>query len=319
MSQFSFKRDSELYIVYGSSQYKLDISEINFSQTIQEDSYSNKTLQEQNFFEQSQIYKVNPANFMFTIPAIREGDLKVIFNRLLDCNEFSLYVKTSQDLFSISECAVTKGVFLADKYAPLRLKITGQGSKLTREGDASTAIPGTPVARSAGRTYNRVKDIAIYIDTGSAIDSLTEVNVELVNTIKWRNDLTIRSCESEQTLTYPTNFYLEKKALRGSFNSHIVDDFEIFKNSALEIKIGEIIGATHYGFSFDLDNVFILPRLRTGEIFEYAYTWRLVSEPASLHEIIDYVTYVPGDEASILDYLNSPILDYLNNPILESV
>ena len=48
MRNLTFKNtDVEVHLVYGTSQYKLDFSEISFGQTFIENSYAVKTLQSQ--------------------------------------------------------------------------------------------------------------------------------------------------------------------------------------------------------------------------------------------------------------------------------
>jgi hypothetical protein len=318
LSLFSFKQETNLYIVYSGIQYLFDISEINFSQTIAEDSYSEKTLQVQNLFEQSKIYKANPANFEFKFPAIREDDLKVIFNRLLDCYTFDIYVETGQDLFKITNCILTKGLFKADRFKPLALIVNGEGSQLSRVGDAGVGIPGTPEARSGDRTYNRVKDVSVLIDTAPEITNLTSVETEITNKITWRKNVIIEGCESGQTIKYPIDFTVDKKEVSGNFFSNIVSDTTFLRDSTLQIQIGEIVGSTFYGFDFNIPNAVITSRPVTGQIFKHAYNWRLISNPASLYEVINYETYAPGAAGAILDNFNNPVLDFIDDAILES-
>ena len=47
MPSYNFKREAQLFVVQGGNRYRIDISEINFSQTFAESSYPVKTLHAQ--------------------------------------------------------------------------------------------------------------------------------------------------------------------------------------------------------------------------------------------------------------------------------
>ena len=70
---FEFQKESILYIVYNSTNYKLHASTFDFNQTFKQDSYETKTLHSPtSLFEGSSINTANPANFSFTIPMLDE-------------------------------------------------------------------------------------------------------------------------------------------------------------------------------------------------------------------------------------------------------
>lgn len=319
MSIYSFKRDVKVYVVYQDTQYNLDIIDINFTQTIKEESRTQKTIQLQQMFESSRIYEANPAVFAFTLPAIRETDLKVVFNRVLDCYTFDLYIKTNQDTLKLANCIMTRASFEANKYKPLKFQVSGEASKLTREGDGSFVIPGTIDIRSGTKTYNRLNYVAATINTSISVERITSFSAEILNEIKWDDDTIIEGCSDNKVFTYPETFTIDRKKVIGSFSSYEVSDLEYFNQAYLQLQIGELSGATFYGFQFNLPTVLITGRLVTGEIFTHAYDWRLTDFAGDLNEIIYYVTYPEGAEGAILDYLGDPILDSWNDPILESI
>ena len=79
MRNLTFKNtDVEVHLVYGTSQYKLDFSEISFGQTFIENSYAVKTLQSQSSFEGSVINRANPAEFEINIPLLANPRNKVL-------------------------------------------------------------------------------------------------------------------------------------------------------------------------------------------------------------------------------------------------
>ena len=56
MPVYQFKRDSKVYLVDElNNQYNIDISDISFGQTFMEKSFEVKTIQSQDFFEDSVI------------------------------------------------------------------------------------------------------------------------------------------------------------------------------------------------------------------------------------------------------------------------
>lgn len=300
----SFKREAKVYIYYddgsttGDKLYQIDISEITFGQTFTEHSYSSKTLQEQNMFEQSVINKANPANFELTFPAIRESDLRILFDRALDCDTFDIYVETAYDVFKIDTCVVTNARFIMERLKPLSMGITGEGVKLARVGTAGEySLPTTPEART-GRTYNRLSDLSITLGTETLDTRLASITVELQNEVKWIPYTTVHGALSVgiSGAQYPSNFTVEKRILAGTVTRYLTEDNSQLltwgTNSALNITAGQDIGDTYgvYGFELDLTNCSFTNRLDTGEVFTQSYDWRLTQNPTNLSDIVTYTT-----------------------------
>src|SRR5210317_86114 len=126
MTGFNFLKQAQLYLVWSNKQYNIDIQEVSFSQTFTENSYSVKSLHTQNMFEASVINTANAANFSFTVPVLKEDDLSVIVDRLLDYDTFDLYISTQQDVFKLEYCVFTNGSFVIEKYQPLSLQVSGE-------------------------------------------------------------------------------------------------------------------------------------------------------------------------------------------------
>ena len=152
MSIFNFKKEARLYIVHNNLQYNIDISDISFSQTFTEDSYSVKTLHNQNMFEASSITKANPANFSFTMPILKEPDLSVqlVLDRLIDYDTVDLYISTEESVFKVENAVFTTGSFAFEKSKVLNIAISGEASKLLK---VETAIPGIVQVRASPQTY----------------------------------------------------------------------------------------------------------------------------------------------------------------------
>jgi len=313
----SFKKEAKVYVVRSGVQYSLDVSNINFGQTFTEHSYSNKTIQVQNMFEQSVINKANPASFDLTFPAIREPDLHILFNRALDYLTFDLYIETPQDTFKIEGCVITQSVFTIEKMRPLSMTISGEGIRLTRTTDP---IPGTPEARTGTLTYNLINWLNIILGGAAAEDTITSVSVELATEIEWTPYTTVNDAliavDADSSM-YPSNFTVSKRTLQGSFTKYSIDQIEWNTDTTLFIEVGEKVGSNFYGFRFDIDNISFQNPIQTNDIFTQTYTWRMTQNPISLSQVISYQG-ITDESRAILDSWGINILDSFVEPILES-
>ena len=301
-SLYNFKKETKLYLVYGGSQYLVDISDISFSQTFTENSHPVKTLHEQtNMFEASTINKANPANFEFSIPILRESDLSIVLDLLLDydssghnINYFDLYISTQKDIFKITSCVISEGNFTLEKLKPLGLSVSGEGTKLERMGDYGTyTIPGTPITRSGTRTYNIIRSLDVTLDS-VALSNVYKVSVAIQNNIDWTGYTDIHSSLSVTNAAssmYPSNYVLKDRVLSGSFSQYVSDntlnDLQQWSTDA-PLRIKALDGI--YGFDFNMTNCSFTNRLTTDSVFTESYDWRLVQNPSELSDIITYIT-----------------------------
>jgi hypothetical protein len=297
MPAYSFKKDTVVNVVYGGNSYNIDISEVNFSQTLQSESYSSKTLQESHVFEGATVFKANPADFELTFPALREDDLRILFDRALDCNTFDLYISTQQDTFKLEYCVITNARFIIEKLKPLSMTVSGEASMLSRVGDSGYSIPGTPVSRAGSRTYNRISDLNVLLSgTDTLSDGLAAISVELQNKIEWTPyNIVPESCGSQLAVSYPSDFAIKGKILAGTITQYLTDTnnsnlLSFNNNTSLNITAGQNVGGTVYGFELDMSNCAFTNRLNPGQIYTQSFDWRLIQNPANLSDIITYTT-----------------------------
>ena len=316
MLYYNFKKQVKVYVVIGTRQYLLDISEVSFSQDIEDLARETKTLQSQEMFAEAMVTEYKPANFQITFPALREADFQAIFDRALDYGTFDLYIDSKQEVFKIETCVITNASFIAVKARPLTLSISGEASKLTVE--ASSIIPGTPQARSSSRTYNKVSYVGAVLSSVEIASAYTSISIELQNQIKWLPFTILEACGPEPVLLYPLEFIVEKRILSGSISTYEQDEIRWNADTTLLIKIGQEVGSKVYGFEFDLSNVAFTSRIGTGQIYTRHYDWRLTQNPDSLSEIITYIVDYEDNARAILDYWGISILDSDNLPILDS-
>ena len=298
----SLKKEAKVYLVdsndsTGELQYLLDISEINFSQVIKEESIPVSTIHSKNYFEASKISKANPANFNLVMPALREEDLQIVFNRLLDFKSFSLYIATERDVFKLEKAVITNGEFIIERLRPLSIAISGEASKLSLVGDIdSVTIPGTPQIRSSTRTYNRISYLSAALEgTSNPLDSgISQASIIIENRIKWLENNIVDPCGSVPSLNYPTEYVIESRDFYGSIVQYLTEvnpDIMSYNiNTTFNLEVGEKIGATLYGFSIAINNCSYTSTLTTGEIFTQTYNWRMIENPTNLSNVITYNT-----------------------------
>jgi len=299
MATYSFTKEAKIYVVHGGNQYNIDISNIQFSQTFTENSYSVKSIHSQNYFEGSIINKANPASFSFTMPAIRNNDFTVVVNRLLDCGTFDLYISTQQDTFKLENCVITNGSFLIERSKVLRLAITGEASKLSLVGSNTYTIPGSAQARNP-LVYNRLSDTEVILaGTDIASSGLISLSVELQNEVSWTPYTTVQGALSTSDATdcmYPSSFVINKKILAGSVGVYLLDTNnsnlqEWDTNVTLRIKVGQDDDSLNFrGFDFNMTNCTFTNRLSTSAVYTQNYDWRLTQNPTDLSSIISYIT-----------------------------
>lgn len=191
MANLIFKKEAELYLVHSGTKYKIDTNEISFSQSFQEKSYEVKTLHNQVGFEGSNINRANPAEFSFNTPLLEEARHKVVFDRLLDCTTFDLYISSGQDVFKLEKCVIQDGTFEINKSRPLRLGISGEASKLSKfSGSIPGALPNP--AYPATTTYIVPQVNTLTIGGTDISSSIAALSVEVQNDISWNNYNTIQ-------------------------------------------------------------------------------------------------------------------------------
>jgi hypothetical protein len=297
MVNYNFLKEAKVYIQYGVSPlYNIDISAVSFSQTFVENSYAVKTIHEQKMFEGSVINKANPADFSFTIPYLKEGDLSIVFSRLLDCATFTLYVSTQQNSFKLENCVMTNGSFVIEKLRPLSLSISGEGAKLSILSGASLtafqALVAGMTARSATTTYTRVTIPSLLIGGVDISSSVVSLSIELQNEIDWQPYTTVNGAATAvnaATSMYPTRFDIQKKILAGSITRYLADTTYALNwnsNTSLFIRVGSGVGAAFRGYELNTTSCSFTNRIQTSSIFTEEFNWRMTQNPSSLSSVL---------------------------------
>ena len=295
MANYIFQKEAQLRLVCDDvggtlRNYRIDISEIEFSQSFQEKSYSVKTIHNQSSFEGSSINRANPAEFSFNTPLLEEARHKVVFDRLLDCKSFDLYISSGQDVFKLDKCIIQDGTFEINKSRPLRLSISGEASKLSK---FSGSIPGTV---DTGLGYGTTTYIIPKINTltlgGTDVSGqVAGVTVEIQNDISWNNYNTLQgsvAATNAATSMFPSTFTIGTRVVAGAITRYIKDSPDLLTwdtNTALVLKAGTV--GSFKGVSFDF-NCSFTNRLQGSEIYAEEYSWRMTERPTALSSVITY-------------------------------
>ena len=288
MPTYNFKQEAEVYVVSGGT-HRIHVTDISFGQTFSEESYPVNTIHSPNdLFEASVINKANAANFSFSVPAIVGSGYTVLETLLLNAESFDLYIKTPADVYRLRQSVMTNGSFVIERSRPLRLEISGEASQLDFDDSGFS---------SSSAVSNRAFTIPIVDVTlsGTKLENIVRVSIELQNNISWTPYTTVNGAFSATTM-FPSGFTISKKILAGSITQYLTTDTssnaQTFNNSvSLSIKAGNgLSDAAFRGFSFGPATCAFTNRISTGNVFTQNYDWRLTDNSVSLATILKYDT-----------------------------
>tara|TARA_A100001015_G_scaffold310519_1_gene412093 strand:- start:4889 stop:5773 length:885 start_codon:yes stop_codon:yes gene_type:complete len=293
MPSFSFKKEVVLRLVFNNNRYGITVSELNFAQTFQERSFEVKTLHNQSSFEGSVINRANPAEFSFNTALLYDDRHRIVFDRLLDCQTFDLYISTqSDDVWKLENCVIQDGTFEINKSRPLRLAISGEASKLSKY---TGTIPGNDFTYPAP-IYVVPHIVTLTLGSDDIKDGVVGLSVELQNDISWNNYKTIQgalSATNAATSMYPSNFTIGTRVLAGSISKYLKDTSTSVltwnDNAALRMVV-QHLPAGGRGLDFNITNCSFTNRLSTPDVFREEFNWRMTQNPTALSSVITYQT-----------------------------
>ena len=288
MPTYNFKQEAEVYVVSGGT-HRIHVTDISFSQTFSEQSYSVNTIHSPtNLFEASVINKANVASFSFSVPALKEADYNVLESLLINATEFDLYIKTAADIYHLDKAVLTNGSFVIERSRPLSLQIAGEAAQLERGVSFTGTLP------ISNRTYTiPTLDISL---NNSPLTDIVSVTMELQNDVSWTGYTTVNKAVAATTM-YPSGFTISKKILAGSITQYLTDGnsstAQTFDTDAsLSIKAGNgLSGSFFRGFSFGPAVCSFTNRVNSqSAVYVQSYDWRLVENPSNLAKILKYET-----------------------------
>jgi hypothetical protein len=298
MTIYNFKRESKLYIVRNNLRYRLDVyPDVSFSQTFSETTVPVKTLHSQfNMFENAVITKANPANFNISIPVLKEADLDIVFQLLLDYDTTSteatvksadMYIESASEIYKLEKMVIETGTFQIVKDRLISLNIAGTARKLSKE----TVIPGVLQTRAAKSTFTAPYVLEVVLG-GSTLSRVSSVSLEVRNNIQWVDYGTLHESLGVADASgsiFPGSFVVSSRAVTGNVIQYITDETNSKVNTweigtSLRIRTGKT--NTDWLLDFQIPSVVFTNRLDVQDIYVQAYDFRMTHNPANLSDII---------------------------------
>ena len=290
MPNITFKKEkAEVRVVYLGTRYKIDVSEIDFSQSFQETSFEVKTIHNQSSFEGSVINQANPAEFSLSTPLLKEATNRVMFDRLIDSATFDLYISTKYDVWKLKDCVIQDGTFEINRRRPLRLAISGEASKLSKW---TENIPGSDPAATT-TTYILPVISTLTFGSDDVSGSIVSLSAELQNDINWNDYKTLQGANAAvnaATSMYPSSYHTGTKVLAGSIAKYLDETSTsvLTWNSSTNLRL--VAGNGTQGLDFNIPSCSFTNRMSTADTFREEYNWRMTPNQTALSSVITYTT-----------------------------
>ena len=305
----NFARDTDVYVLYNGSYYKLHVSQIEFDQTFQQDSYRTKTIDKPtNLVDASKITSANVANFSITLPMVDESSTyqHILLQLLLSntdntLNTFTLFVDPStadqpsnvRRMYQISNCVLTSGSFTIANNAIMRLQVTGQASQLTRVNHTNFNIGSYTTFDNL--TYAVSKIINVTVD-GTLLEGIFGVALEVQNNISWTKNKTLQNSLDIAGYTqtvYPASFTFDERVVSGSITQYVGNSLDAYTNiqtwkENIAVRIQAGLASNNYQIDAQLTPCSFTNRVTPTEIYSQAYDYRMMGHPSNLNSSFTY-------------------------------
>lgn len=295
---YNFKKNAKAYIVTSDAspqQYQVDIySDITASQTFDEQGYKRKTLHAlTDLHEYAVVNNANPANFSFTTPIPNSASTPVVLTLGTAYSSgtivnFDLYIQSDNVIYKLQKCVIESMAFNIEMRSPLTVSISGSASKLTKFGNVGeVTIPGT--INTLTRSYTVVDRLVSSI-SGSTLDSVASVHMDLKNDISWYSNNTVQEAIAG-TMMYPGSYVLQGRTLSGSITQFITsDNIDTISDTSTSAPIDISIYYLTYSSStpllkFSLPSTVFTRRLNFEELINRVYDFRLNSNNIAVSDI----------------------------------
>jgi len=305
----TFTRDTDVYVQVGNNYYKLHVSNIEFSQTFEQDSIEQKTIDSPHkLIEGSSITKANPANFAITIPMVDESSTyqHILLKMLLEntgstLNTFTLWVDPStadtatnlRRMYQLSNCVLTAGSFQISRNALMKIEFNGQASQLTRVNFINFNIGSYTTFDNL--TYAVSKITSVTLDN-TLLQNVFGVALEIQNDIEWTENSTLQNSLNTTIYTqtnYPGAFVLKSRSVAGSITQYVGQAEHSYINiqtwkENIAIRIQSGLAANNYQLDAQLTPCSFTNRVQPTELYTQAYDYRLIGHPSNLNTLFTY-------------------------------
>jgi hypothetical protein len=292
---YNFKKNTKIYLVRDGLRYEMEVyPDISFSQTFAETAVPTKTLHNQlNFFDNAVISQASPANFNFTVPALSNTTLRILYTllvsheiregtpSLLYCD---IYFSSDELTYKLENAVLESGIFQISQNSILTMTVAGTASKLS---EFVGTVPGTPQTAPNGTGYNILRAMEISVSS-IVIDKIAAVTVELKNNNLWMGFDSVHNIATDHATTaYPRNCILQGRVLSGTIEQYIVASSinKWVNGTPLHIKAGST--TTPYLLEFLFPNVVYTSRVNpSSDLFMYSIDFRQLSTSITLDNIV---------------------------------
>lgn len=320
-TNYILKKSNRVYVTADTdsptSYYPVDVEDFSINQTRTFETYSKKTLHDQNnLSDAAKISKLNPGNLELTVNIVETLDVNgltpgnvptghsILINALLDPINHSNFgivvveVDTKGMIFA-NHCVITEGTFIIQRDEVLKVRLRAEFESFIKKGaaDSQTILDGaTFSAAEIGGVGNfqKVNYLSAQLPTtDTEIPCVTRLSVEVQNSIDWVPYATVHKAISN-TVPGPTNFVMKKRTVSGSIEAYYkpmtsaessgqVESFTHAnghgENKTLILKAGS---SSSSGLEFNLLNCYYTNRLNTGSVFTQNYDWSMTDSPTDL-------------------------------------
>jgi len=295
MATYNFLRGGEIYIVYGSGKYNLGASRtFKFSQTLQEESYSVRTLHNTALSDAGQVTKANPADFSFEVHLTSENREQVLYDLFFNMsgpdlegsrklNTCTIYFLSNESAYYITDSILDSITFDLKKDEAMFINVTGQGGKLQRVSrDTADTTLAALTTQNSGSTSEFIGIINPKVD-GNVVSNFTGANLQFTNEIDWLDQESIQ----DTSIYYPSIHRLTKRNISGTINHYVTSDNSdsILSTNTKPIvfEIGEPKKAT-----ITLNSCIYTTRVEPADIYTGAYDFRYVGTTGTAGDFITY-------------------------------
>lgn len=297
-----FLRNTDVYLHYSSSYYKLRVQNISFSQTFKQSGSKQKTLHSaSSLIEGSTINEANPVSIEMQLLMVDENSayqhkpLELLLTNTGDTLQtFDLYIDPStasdspRKMYKIKTCVFISGAFEISREGTMSISLSAEASEVSRENHDTFSIGSFDTSP----TYVANPTVNITVD-GTVLENVTSVALEVQNKVEWTKNNVLQdslSATNAAGSTFPTSFTMQGREVAGNITTYIgtqVSDLQTWKeNIAIRIQAG--LTSSNYQLDAQLTPCSFTNRLDTTEVFTQGYDFRMMGSPTNLDDLFTY-------------------------------
>lgn len=277
---YLFLRDTEVFLEYKDTIYKMEVAEISVSATIRETTTEAADFFSKDRFERSAIFEKNPVDFSMRFAAHTSNPLDIELFLSPDQTElrpFSIYLKNKDCItYRILNCIVDSTSLSVTKQALLYLSVAGKGAVL--EESNVTHHPSLPYTDRLN-TSNYIRGIATAKLNDETLYNIESISINKQIDVQWVNNNNLYL--PRNTLFYSNTPVYEGTVFSGNILFTTPDRLENYsENCGLEFIIDDRLFIYLYPCAYTT-------RFETGDLYKVSLDFKVV-ESGSLTSEVHY-------------------------------